>query len=172
MPSLRIPPTPNNNITYYTVRTHRTPTRSLSSPHTGHATSATSSSANPSVPTASPTEDFWWRRSVITKEMEALRKTRKEMLKRATNRRYVVIWRRVAVNGEVMNGIVSITVSMKHCMVVRFVKGSCFNVVPDSARVGTRHCRSIHQRCKPSRICQDPRVLCYVPSPITSSETS
>jgi len=64
------------------------------------------------------------------------------MLKRATKRRYVVICRRVAVNGEVMNGIVIIPVSM----VVRFVKGRCFNLVPDSARVGIRHCRSIHQR--------------------------
>ena len=39
--------------------------------------------------------------------MEALRKTRKEMLKRATKRRYVVVWRPVAVKGDLMKAIVN-----------------------------------------------------------------
>ena len=66
-------------------------------PQSGHATSATSSSAKPRVPAASPTP--WARpmRCVTTKLTELFRNTRNAMLNSATPSRYVAAWARVAV---------------------------------------------------------------------------
>uniref|UniRef100_A0A1Y1NDZ4 Uncharacterized protein n=1 Tax=Photinus pyralis TaxID=7054 RepID=A0A1Y1NDZ4_PHOPY len=69
--------------------THRTPRRSDISPHVGHATRATISSAKPKVPTTSPTFFFWPMRSVMTNDTELLRKTRNDMEKSEMPRRYV-----------------------------------------------------------------------------------
>jgi hypothetical protein len=80
---------------YPSTHTHLTPSLSLTIPHIGHATSATSSSAKPRVPTRSPTPSLIASRSEMTKEIEELRKTRKEMLKRQVQRRYVDACRRV-----------------------------------------------------------------------------
>ena len=80
-PATKLTPT----IAYPATATFLTPMRSLSIPQSGHATNATSSSAKPRVPTASPTRFFCPMRSVMTKEMEELRKTRKEMLKTVSN---------------------------------------------------------------------------------------
>lgn len=79
--------------------THLTPNRSDKSPQAGHATSATSSSTNPNVPTTSPTPFFCPIRSVITNETELLRKTRKEMEKSEMPSRYVIACNGV-VDGE------------------------------------------------------------------------
>lgn len=76
------------------------PSRSDTIPQKGQAARATSSSAKPSVPTASPTPSFWPMRSVITNEMELLRKTRKLIENSATPHRYVTTWRRLAVKGD------------------------------------------------------------------------
>lgn len=62
-------------------------------PQKGQATRATSSSTKPRVPTRSPTLCFMPSKSVITNETLLFRKTRKEMEKRQTARRYVEAWR-------------------------------------------------------------------------------
>jgi hypothetical protein len=79
-------------------RTKRRPTRSDSIPQKGHATKATSSSAKPRLPTASPTPSLSPMRSVITNETEELRKTRKAIEKGQTPRRYVAVCNLVAGN--------------------------------------------------------------------------
>ena len=92
---------------YPNTATGFTPTLSLIRPHSGHATSARSSSANERVPIASPTPFVCPMMSVTTNDMLLLRKTRKAMLKSAIPRRYVVAWSRVAVSLGKMRGIVA-----------------------------------------------------------------
>lgn len=80
---------------YPMTATQRTPKRSDKRPQAGQAIKATTSSTKPRVPTTSPTPFFWPMRSVMTKETELLRKTRKEMEKSEMPRRYVIAWRGV-----------------------------------------------------------------------------
>lgn len=97
---------------YPITATDLTPILSLRMPHTGHATRATSSSAKPSVPTASPTPFCCPIRSVTTKLIELFKKTRKEMLKSAMKQRYVATCTRVAVKeGKAKNAITALQVT-------------------------------------------------------------
>lgn len=74
------------------------PMRSDARPHKGQATNATISSANPRVPTASPTPSSCLRTSVITNETDEFRKTRKEIENKQTPPRYETAWVQLAVN--------------------------------------------------------------------------
>lgn len=73
----------NNELTILT------PILSDMIPHVGQATRAKTSSAKPNEPAASPTPLVCSIRSVITKEMEEFKKTKKEIENNATPRRYV-----------------------------------------------------------------------------------
>lgn len=75
-----------------------TPMRSDAKPHSGHAISATSSSAKPNVPTALPTAFSRPSRSVMTNETDELMKTRKEIENKQTPKRYDSNWTQVAEN--------------------------------------------------------------------------
>jgi hypothetical protein len=75
-----------------------TPTRSDRIPQKGQAKSASSSSAKPRFPTASPTPFREPIRSVITKDTDELRNTRNAIEKGQTPNKYVAICTLVAVN--------------------------------------------------------------------------
>ena len=67
-------------------------------PHVGQATRAKTSSAKPNEPTASPTPLLCSIRSVITKETEEFKKTKKDIENNETPRRYVTACNGVDVN--------------------------------------------------------------------------
>ena len=79
-------------------RTVLTPILSDRTPHRGQAINAIDSSANPSVPTASPTPFFFRIKSVTTKDMEEFRNTKNDIEKKHTPMRYVAACSRVTVN--------------------------------------------------------------------------
>ena len=73
---------------YPATQTLRTPNLSERIPQNGQATSATNSSANPRVPTRSPTPSLTPIRSVTTNETLLFRKTRKDIENKQTANRY------------------------------------------------------------------------------------
>jgi hypothetical protein len=74
------------------AHTALTPNLSDKNPQIGQAINATSSSANPSVPTKSPTPLSTPKRSVMTNDTLLFRNTRNDMENRHTQSRYVDAW--------------------------------------------------------------------------------